>query len=97
MNSKSGIHHQGQDDQETYDGFLRYFRAKDTVELVAEFNRQVRVGITGVRMQMGYIRALNEVLNERTGQEALDHHGPVIRPLHYLTIVDGELVQQVDN
>lgn len=94
MNQKSGIYFASPSDRKFMDEYLAEFRAMSLEELVAEFNRQARVGITGVRMQLIHLHALNQVLHERTGQDALRAEGPLIRPLRYLTIVDRRLMQQ---
>lgn len=94
MNEKLGIYFQRPQDLGSAENWLVSFRAKTLEQLVECFNREVRTGITGVHAQLVYITTLNLALNERTGQDAVRAEGPLIRPLRYITIVDGKLVQQ---
>lgn len=80
-NEKSGIYFQRPEDRQAAEGYLEHFRAMTLEQLVERFNRQVRVGITGVHQQMVYIHALNLAMQERTAHDTVRAEGPLIRPL----------------
>ncbi len=97
MNRTGGVHFNSPGDDGHRDELMAQFRREPLEELVHRFNREVRLGITGVRMQLVYIAALNEALGERTGENTLDQQGPLLRPLRYLSIDNGKLVQHAEN
>lgn len=97
MNRKSGIHFSRPSDKEFHNDHLAVFRGESLEQLVERFNREVRIGITGAHMQMVYIATLSEAISERTGENTLDQDGPMLRPLHYLSIANGKLVQHSEN
>lgn len=97
MNTKSGIHYTRPTDQAKIEELRALFRGESLQQLVDRFNREVRIGITGVHMQMLFLTTLGQVIYEQTGQDPLFPEGPEIRPMRYLTIVNGRLVQQENN
>ncbi|WP_276391886.1 hypothetical protein [Eudoraea chungangensis] len=58
--------------------FKQSFKKKSDKELAAAYFRQMKVGITGVSMQLYYIIALREVLLERFGDSPIYYDGRVL-------------------
>jgi len=54
------------------------FRQKTDNELAESYFRELKIGMTGVRMQMIYIIALRKVLLERFGNSPIEFDGIVL-------------------
>jgi hypothetical protein len=73
--------------------YKEHFATFSLEQLVEAFNREVRVGLTGVREQGIYIIALAETLHERTDfAQQYERGHPVIR-MRELAIKDGKVME----
>ena len=78
-------------DAESLERYRASFAKASDEELIEDYNRELRIGITGVRQQAIYLTALNEEMAKRFGKSPVESEGCVIGLSGKVELVDGKL------
>lgn len=79
------------DDREVINDYVQSLRKKTPAKLIDAYNREHKIGITGVRRQGLYLYSLHKVFKERFGESPIMLDNSVLELTDPISMVDGKI------